>query len=128
VDRDAEVPLYPQSRETADLSIHRVRAEGLWVSQSDIVDSVIAVIEVKYANWRNADYDFTKRKSTIQDDLRKLGTLGPHCQEYLLLVDECRAMSPTSVDEVRRLSGQHGVTLLSNHPGLSTTPVPACPP
>ena len=61
----AELPLYPQSRETADLSIHRVRAEGLWVSQSDIVDSVIAVIEVKYANW-NADYDFTKPRTRFK--------------------------------------------------------------
>lgn len=99
----------------ADLSIHDIADGNLWTAQkpNPIVETVRAVIEIKYVNYRDPDHLFDKGK--IRQDLEKLAVLQPGVDRIFLVLDESLAISEEHIEDTRTFARDNEITVLSNN-------------
>ena len=106
-----------RSRPKADLSIHDSSSAAPWKRTETITDTLRAVIEIKYANYKKPDYEFGNGR--IKEDFDRLGGLKTD-DRYLMLIDECNRISRKNVERSREWARQSRVTVLSNNPELTS--------
>ncbi len=102
---------FPHHR--ADLSVHTVSENNLWLHHETILTSLQAVIEIKYENFKHPDYSL--KKGHMEADMKQLASLGPGLEKYLLILDEANRMDAKSVREIQNLSKKYHIVLLSNN-------------
>jgi hypothetical protein len=100
----------------ADLTIHRTEPDSAWMTDDDVQRSLIAVIEVKYANFGNPNYDF--KRGCVEKDLKNLASLGKGISRYLLILDEAGHISE-GIEETTALAKREGIAILSNNESLA---------
>lgn len=83
---NAEMKVYDNPSQKADLSIHRIFKDTLYVNHHSPKDNLECVIEVKYANAKKPKFDFDNKK--IDEDLIKLSSLNESVQKVFVLIDE----------------------------------------
>lgn len=133
----AELPIYKESpdptsvKNRADISIHSIKRGELW-TRKKMLESLRAVVEIKYANYGSPAYNFTKGGTNdVCSDLRKM--INMNCEnmvKVLLLIDEGSILfTPGSkrknkqkehgkIREAIDLIRSHGILLLTNNENL----------
>lgn len=106
---------YPSAR--ADLSIYRVNRDKLQLRKKDILDSLIAVIEIKYENYSDPYYSWNM--GSITKDMIKLSSLENKVEKYLLIYDEAVKITNGKAKEILKASNEYGLEILSNNPWFS---------
>jgi hypothetical protein len=126
----AEIGLYGDSgRQRADLSVHRLSGQ-LWMDRMDIIESAVAVIEIKGFGVRNPK-KYCK-PARMKDDLAKFDRLGtPNgAARVLIILDESVAggRRPDGLEaeyqEIVAAARDQRVTLLSNNRMLDSRHAP----
>ena len=117
----SEVKVYSKNSLSADLSIHKVDVEGLYFTSERLRESAVAVIEIKFATFREP---YAILPGAIAD-IRKLSELVSGGR-FLLLLDESlrldrplRAKQCQQLQQLRDLANEHGVRILSNNRHLT---------
>jgi hypothetical protein len=100
----------------ADLSIHKLVNHSLWTTNDALFNSLIAVIEVKYANFVNPDFDFDC--GNVAKDILNLSSLKSGIGRYLLIMDEGCKISPKLVKNTRDEAIKYQIEILSNNLGF----------
>jgi len=114
----AELPVYPNTRQsTADLSVHNIGTGALWLTDEPLTTTLRAVIEIKYANYRDPDILFTTGE--IGNDLDKLSQLPPGVLRFLVIIDEGLRIASDRAATTVHTAREYGVTVLSNKAALS---------
>ena len=112
---NSEMRIYPNFRFVSDLSVHEdILNDDYGNYCNDTFNkSLRAVIEIKYANFRDPNYDFDK--GLVQKDVVKLGGLPNVVCKYLILLDEALCVSESNIEILRDISSEYGVVILSNN-------------
>ena len=106
---------HPNAR--ADLSVHKVENNSLWTTNNSLFDSLLAVIEVKYANFVNPDFDFVR--GNIAKDILNLSSLKSGIGRFLLIIDEGCKISPQLINYTHHEAIKYQIEILSNNPGFN---------
>jgi hypothetical protein len=112
----SEMKLYKgQSRnnQRADLSIHKIPKNNLYLETDSPNQSLSAVIEIKYANAVHPWYEFNN--GSIQKDIEKLLTLEDHVLKYMVIIDEANKLESQKVEEVISPYKSDQVFIFSNN-------------
>jgi hypothetical protein len=95
---NAEMKIYGDAKQMADLSIHRVFSETLYLENKSCKENLECVIEVKYANAKNPKFDFKNNK--IFDDLWKLSSLDQTIEKVFVFIDEADNTPSDKLDKL----------------------------
>jgi len=114
----SEMPIYGKSARSgsSDLSLHEITAPPLWVHEGDMQRSLVAVLEIKYINYKAPKFWFDN--GGIIADIEKLETLPDHIMKYLLLLDEASSVNADSANRIRERA--NNICILSNNDCLSS--------
>ncbi len=122
----AELSAYRDNpRNFADLSVHAVGTGTLRTeSQPDpAFETLRAVIEIEYANYRDCDNQF--ENGAIRKDMDKLTTLPRGVLRTLLILDESLSINPENVRAVIDYARANDIIILSNNNMLYRRDFPA---
>lgn len=99
----------------ADLSVHDVSDGPLWTKEkpNPIVETVKAVVEIKYSNYREPNWLFTK--GFVMRDLEKLACLQAGVARLLILMDESGDIEGSHIENTLSFSRDKGISILSNN-------------
>lgn len=103
---------YPALR--SDLSVHRMPSDtAVQKNHNPVVDTVQAVIEVKYADSQHPNWLFEQGR--VRQDLEHLACLPHGVGRVFLLLDESLCIDARHIHETRALARRHHITILSNN-------------
>ena len=110
------------SKMRPDLTIHAVPRNDPhagWTNDKRRAGGLRCVIELKGANLKHPDWDFTNGK--IEEDIRKLADHLPNLQlvRCLVILDEGCKLCEKRARQLQQWVGQSGVLVLSNNPILN---------
>ncbi|MGV3529815.1 MAG: hypothetical protein ACO1OO_13025 [Flavisolibacter sp.] len=122
---NSEMKIYdlPARNQRADLSIHRIAKDQLYLEHSSPMDTLIAVFEIKYANAAHPYYEF--KNDAIKRDAGKLATLGDNVLKFLVIIDEAMKISLEVVTEIASYCRDNEISIVSNNPALRSS-LPRC--
>ena len=114
----AELPVYSNSHERADLTLHRIGSGKYWVSRQQILETLEYIIEIKLANVVSPYYDF--KKGGIDKDIRLLQSIPGRVKRYLILIDEAELIDPNRIKRFIEDTSAYEITIVSNNPKLNS--------
>ena len=110
---NSEMGVYPNSRDKADLTIHRISSDMLYLERDIYVNNLECVIEIKYANARQPDFDFGK--GAIEKDILKLNSFGNNVKKVFAFIDEADNTSEENLDWLMKQCREKEILLFSNN-------------
>jgi hypothetical protein len=117
---NAEMKLYNNERgknNRADLSIHKTPDNNLYLQKESAFDSLVAIVEIKYANAIHPYYEFDNKK--IEKDIEKLASLDGTILKYLVLIDEANKIDKVKVNHILEACQLKNILLFSNNPEIN---------
>ena len=114
----AELPVYPNPRGRADLTLHRTNSVKYWASRQQILETLECVIEIKLANVRAPYYDF--KNGGIEKDIRLLQSIPDGVKRYLILVDEAELLDPKEIKRFIDDAIASNIIIVSNNQRLNS--------
>ena len=114
----SELHIYGNNRERADITIHKVDKNKLWLKKEDIMNSLLSAIEIKYENVVTPDYSINR--GDIEKDVEKLSSLAEDVVKIMIIIDEGLKADVKLYNELTRFAKKSNVYILSNNNKLNT--------
>jgi hypothetical protein len=111
----SEQKIYPgdnNRNNKADLTIYRIVPGALHTSREIVRQSLVAVMEIKYANAVHPNYEFAR--NLIMADLEKLSLIS-QIQRYFVLLDEADRVGEQHIRWLVNECRQRHIQLISNN-------------
>lgn len=109
----SELYIYNKTKDRADLSIHKVSKHNLWFKNEDILQSLVAAIEIKYENYCDQHYSYNM--GHIHNDINKLCTLEKNIEKYMIIFDEGLKIDKNVASKILNIAKDNNVVILSNN-------------
>jgi len=114
---NAEMNVYAIQSQRADLSIHRIFSDTLYIDNASYKDNLECVIEAKYANAKCPTFDFDNQK--INNDIVKLCSLGEKVEKVFAFIDEADNTPKDKLDWLLKECQAKKIRLFSNNKYLN---------
>lgn len=109
----SELKIYGDPKQRVDLSVHIDTPDSYYRIKEEKKNTLRALIEIKYANFKRPDYDFLSR--AIHKDIDKLSPFPDSVKKYFMLIDEADRIPEDNIRDLHNYIKDKSITILTNN-------------